>query len=325
MNHSPLTKLIDSFVDYLVAEKGYASNTCRAYTRDLKDFLGYFVSNRDAVTGTVKADGGEEATAVADSSGNGDIEKVSAIIIRSYLGFLHKQQITKTSISRKISAIRSFFKYLEKHGVITENPSINVIAPKVEQSIPTYLTVDEVFHLLDSIETKTLGGKRNRAIFELLYSTGMRVSELVGLDVEDVDFDRRVVRVRGKGSVERIVPFGEKSLFRIREYRENLQGNMHKAPDIWKGPLFLNKNRGRLTDRSVARILNDVARKANLTMPISPHDLRHTFATHMLDAGLDLRMVQEMLGHKSLSTTQRYTHVSIDRLMVAYDSAHPRK
>lgn len=325
MNHGALAKLVDSFVDYLVAEKGYSGNTCRAYTRDLKDFLNYFVENRMLVTGSAGDVSGVETRGGPDLSLHGDIEKISALVIRSYLGFLHKQRVTKTTISRKISAIRSFFNYLEKHGVVSENPSLNVIAPKIEQSIPTYLTVDEVFHLLDSIETKTLAGKRNSAIFEFLYSTGMRVSELVNLDVENVDFDKRVVRVTGKGSVERIIPFGEKALLAIRDYRENLQGDMHSLPGSWKGPLFLNKSKGRLTDRSVARILVEIARKASLTMSISPHDLRHTFATHMLDAGLDLRMVQEMLGHKNLSTTQKYTHVSIDRLMVAYDSAHPRK
>ncbi len=325
MNSLALTKLIDSFVDYLAAEKGYSDNTCRAYARDLHDFLNYFTTNRAIVMRSPNGGSELKGSRKDKSPETDDIEKVSALVIRSYLGFLHKQQIKKTSISRKISSIRSFFKYLEKHGVVKENPALNVISPKLEKPIPTYLTVDEVFHLLDSIETKTLAGKRNRAIFELLYSTGIRVSELVGLDVEDVDFERRIVRVRGKGAIERIIPFGEKSRLAICLYRENLQGNRHQAPDIWKGPLFLNKNGGRLTDRSVARILNDTAVKASLTMPISPHDLRHTFATHMLDAGLDLRMVQEMLGHKSLSTTQKYTHVSIDRLMAAYDSAHPRK
>lgn len=321
MNSFALMQLVDSFVDDLAAEKGYSGNTCRAYARDLKDFLRFFAASRETVTHLKEVHGEGES----GEDEPGDLESISALVIRSYLGFLHKQQIRKTSISRKISAIRSFFRYLEKHGVIRENPALNVSAPKTDKLVPTYLTVDEVFHLLDSIATDTPAGKRNRAIFELLYSTGIRVSELVGLDVENIDFDRRILRVTGKGSVERIVPFGEKALFAIREYRGTLQGNRQKAPDIWKGPLFLNKNGGRLTDRSVARILNETAVKAHMTMPVSPHDLRHTFATHMLDAGTDLRMVQEMLGHKSLSTTQKYTHVSIDRLMAAYDSAHPRK
>ncbi len=320
MNSNALAKLVDSFVDDLAAEKGYSENTCRAYARDLNDFLGFFVANRELV---MRPSAGKNEESRPDKSGN--IEEVSTLAIRSYLGFLHKQQIKKTSISRKISAIRSFFRYLEKHGVVRGNPAVNVAVPKADKSIPTYLTVDEVFHLIESVPTNTLLGKRNRAIFEMLYSTGIRVSELVGLDVEDVDFEGRMVRVKGKGKVERIVPFGAKTLAAVMGYRENLQGNRHMAPDIWRGSLFLNKNGGRLTDRSVARIISDAALKANIGMPVSPHDLRHTFATHMLDAGLDLRMVQEMLGHRSLSTTQKYTHVSMDRLMQAYDGAHPRK
>lgn len=182
-----------------------------------------------------------------------------------------------------------------------------------------------MFRLIESVKDDTLSGKRNRAILETLYSTGIRVSELVGLDVEDIDFEARVVRVLGKGSIERIVPIGRKAVKAVRTYREALYGNSARTPDIWKGPLFLNKNGGRLTERSVARLLEQAARAAGLTVPVSPHDLRHTFATHLLDAGLDLRMVQELLGHKNLSTTQKYTHVSIDRLMAAYDGAHPRK
>lgn len=316
MNADGLNQLIDSFVEYLAAEKGYSDNTCRAYSRDLRDFLSYFMANRPLVAGS---DDG------AQSVEGAGIEQISALIIRNYLGFLHQQRNKKTSIARKISTIRSFFKYLEKHGVVRENPATSVLTPKQEKPVPAYLTVDDVFRLLDSIKTDTLAGKRNRAMLETLYSTGIRVSELVSLDVEAVDFDGRVIRVTGKGSVERIVPIGRKALDAIRDYRQNLEGNRKAAPDIWRGPLFLNKNGGRLTDRSVARILDQTARAAGLTMPVSPHDLRHTFATHMLDAGLDLRLVQELLGHRQLSTTQKYTHVSIDRLMAAYDNAHPRK
>ncbi|MGM0453800.1 MAG: site-specific tyrosine recombinase/integron integrase [Thermodesulfobacteriota bacterium] len=325
MNAYALNQLIESFVDYLAAEKGYSDNTCRAYARDLRDFLSYFTANRQLVAaGEGALNSSENADAESDQDAGG-IEQVSALIVRNYLGLLHKQRNKKTSIARKVSAIRSFFKYLEKHGVVRENPAASVLTPKQEKPVPAYLTVDDVFRLLDSIRTDTLAGKRNRAILETLYSTGIRVSELVGLDVEALDFDGRVVRVAGKGNVERIVPIGRKALDAIRDYRQNLQGNAQKAPDVWKGPLFLNKNGGRLTDRSVARILDTTAKAAGLTVPVSPHDLRHTFATHMLDAGLDLRLVQELLGHRQLSTTQKYTHVSIDRLMAAYDNAHPRK
>ena len=316
MNAHAITQMIDSFVDYLVAEKGYSPNTCRAYSRDLKDFLSYFVANRSLVN-IVDDDPADISAA--------DVEHVSALMIRSYLGFLHKQKNKKTSIARKLSSIRTFFNYLERHGVISENPAAAVLTPKQEQPVPNYLTVDDVFRLIDSVSTDTLAGKRNRAILETMYSTGIRVSELVGLNAENIDFDTRTIRVMGKGSVERVAPIGKKAVAAIRSYRNDLQGQKKAPANIWKGPAFLNLNGGRLTERSVARMLDDAAKAAGLTMPVSPHDLRHTFATHLLDAGLDLRVVQELLGHKQLSTTQKYTHVSIERLMSAYDSAHPRR
>jgi len=183
--------------------------------------------------------------------------------------------------------------------------------------------VDDMFRLLDSIKTDDISGKRNRAMFETLYSTGIRVSELVGLSLPDVDFSGKVIRVTGKGNKERIVPIGQAALTAIKDYRESL--HQMKVAVNQRGALFLNKNKGRLTVRSVARILENAAQEAGLAVPVAPHDLRHSFATHMLDAGLDLRMVQELLGHKQLSTTQKYTHVSIDKLMAAYDQAHPRR
>jgi len=316
MNSTSLKQLLDTFVDFLSTEKGYSENTCRAYTNDLEDFIAYFSANR-ALAVTYEDD--EEKNIDVQ-----DVAAVSGLIIRSYLGFLHKQNIKKSSVARKLSAIRSFLKFLERHGVISENPSTSVITPKQDKPIPRYLTVDVMFRLLDSIKTDNLTGKRNRAMLEAMYSTGIRVSELVGLNVEDVDFSGKVIRVTGKGNVERIVPIGQKSLALIQDYRKSL--HLQKSVSVnHNGALFLNKNKGRLTARSVARILDKSSREAGLAIPVSPHDFRHSFATHMLDAGLDLRVVQELLGHKQLSTTQKYTHVSIDRLMAAYDSAHPRK
>lgn len=303
-------------MDFLSTEKGYSENTCRAYTNDLEDFIAYFLSNR-ALTVTYEDDG-EKAIDISD------VASVSGLMIRSYLGFLHKQNIKKSSVARKLSSIRSFLKFLERHGVITENPATSVLTPKQDKPIPKYLTVDDMFRLLDSIKTDTLIGKRNRALLETMYSTGIRVSELVGLNVADIDFSGKTIRVTGKGNVERIVPIGQKSLDFIRDYRKSL--HLQKAvSEEQNKALFLNKNRGRLTARSVARMLDKSSREAGLAVPVAPHDLRHSYATHMLDAGLDLRVVQELLGHKQLSTTQKYTHVSIDRLMAAYDSAHPRK
>ena len=220
--------------------------------------------------------------------------------------------------------LRSFFRHLVRHRLITEDPTAAIMTPKHSRRMPSYLSVDDMFRLLDQTADDTVLGLRNRALFETLYGSGIRVSELTGLNLFDVDFSSGCLRVSGKGDRERIVPVGEKALNRIQTYRDRLFAHTGIGLAV-DGPLFLNKNKGRLSSRSVARILEALIRKCSLAVPISPHGIRHSFATHMLDAGADLRTVQELLGHKSLSTTQKYTHVSIDRLMAAYDSAHPRR
>lgn len=249
---------------------------------------------------------------------------MQSLHIRGYLGYLHRKKNRKSTIARKLSAVRSFFKYNVKRGLVEDNPSDSILTPKQEKSIPAYLSVDDMFRLLDSITTNRILDLRNRAIFEVLYSCGIRVSELVGMKTTDVDFGRETIRVLGKGNRERIVPIGQKAMIAIQAYRSKLQKQWGISL-THDGPLFLNKNKGRLSARSVARILERLLLACGLRTPVSPHTLRHTFATHMLDAGADLRLVQEFLGHKSLSTTQKYTHVSIDRLMETYDRAHPRK
>ena len=306
MKAIPVEKMIGTFIDALATEKGFSDNTCRSYRNDLKQFLQYLEANRrrrseDPVT----------------------VDRVDAITVRGYLGHLHKRN-KRTTIARKLSALRSFFHFLVKRGVTMENPVESILTPKQEKSIPAYLSVDEMFRLLDSIQSHKLLDLRNRAIFETLYSCGIRVSELVGLNTGDLDARQSMIRVFGKGAKERIVPIGNNALRAIDNYRQILENDCGIAQDI-NGPLFLNKNKGRLSARSVARILDKLVRACGLLTPVSPHTLRHSFATHMLDAGADLRIVQELLGHKSLSTTQKYTHVSIDRLMETYDKAHPRK
>ena len=306
MKAIPVEKLIGTFIDALATEKGFSENTCRSYRKDLEQFLQYLKENRPR-------------------RGNAPvvIDHVDGITIRGYLGFLHKRN-KKTTIARKLSALRSFFHFLNKRGVTAENPAESILTPKQEKNIPSYLSVDEMFGLLDSIQTDGLLDLRNRAIFETLYSCGIRVSELVGLDTGDVDSRQSLVRVFGKGAKERIVPIGNNALRAINNYQQVVAREWGISADV-NGPLFLNKNKGRLSARSVARILDKLVRACGVLTPVSPHTLRHTFATHMLDAGADLRVVQEFLGHKSLSTTQKYTHVSIDRLMETYDKAHPRK
>ena len=311
MTSPPMTNLIRAFIESLAVEKGYAENTCRGYRNDLGGFVEYLTQNHL---------GGNRRLPTGDSV---KIDGVTPIMIRGYLGWLHRKN-KKTTIARKLSAVRSFFRFLVKRGVIDDNPADSILTPKQDKTIPEYLPVDEMFRLLDSIQTGSVLGMRNRAIFETLYSCGIRVSELVGMNRFDVDFAGSVIRVLGKGSKERIVPIGRKALAAIQLYREQLK-NQWGIPADHNGALFLNKNKGRLTARSVARIMDNLVRACGLLKPVSPHTMRHTFATHMLDAGADLRIVQELLGHKSLSTTQKYTHVSIDRLMQTYDRAHPRK
>ncbi len=303
-----LNHLIESFIESISLERGYSPNTCRAYMHDLKEFESFIHKS-----GFLAKNDPDEFY----------IEMIDGLMIRGYLAFL-AQKNKKVTIARKLSASRSFFMYLVKKGTIECSPFDAVLTPKQEKTIPVYLPVDDIFRLLDSIKTRNLLGLRNLAIFETLYSTGIRVSELTGMNVFDVDFSQRTIRVLGKGEKERIVPVGKKALDAIRAYRNRL-GKEAGVKSGENEPVFLNKNKGRLTTRSIARILDKIAKECGILIPISPHALRHTFATHMLDAGADLRVVQELLGHKSLSTTQKYTHVSIDRLMETYDKAHPRR
>lgn len=317
MNAFPFDRFIENFVESLRVEKGYSENTCRAYTHDLKEFA--VGVTKDSETKRGEKEKGTELP---------DIRSMDVHEIRRYLAWLHAKN-NKATIARKLSALRSFFRYLAKHGHIVHNPAVAVQTPKQGKPIPHYLPVDDMFRLLDNIRTDTLLGLRNRAMFETLYSTGIRVSELAGLDVSGVDLSNGLIRVLGKGNKERIVPVGRKAVKAIENYRRSLETEVKdgkkKKITYENKALFLNKNFRRLTSRSIARILNKIAGDCGFSMPISPHDLRHTFATHMLDSGADLRVVQELLGHKSLSTTQRYTHVSMDRLMETYDKAHPRR
>ena len=299
-----LQRWIDIFIRALTAEKGFSPNTCRAYRRDLEQFQTFLDEEMDW------------------SHRDLDPVALDGLVIRAYLGHLHKN-LKKTTIARKLSALRSFFSFLVKKGFIETNPAEFVQTPKRRQSVPNYLPIDEAFRLLDSITGDSILALRNRALLETLYSTGIRVSELVGMDRDAVDFEKGFIRVLGKGNKERMVPVGKKAMRCIRQYLEKRQGSGKKEQD--GDALFLNRYGARLGVRSVARFIEQVNRRLGVTRPVSPHGLRHTFATHLLDAGADLRIVQELLGHASLSTTQRYTHVSIDHLMEVYDKAHPRK
>jgi integrase/recombinase XerC len=306
-----LIQSIDGFLQSLAAEKGYSAHTLRAYRSDLEEFAGYLAGDPESAGGDVLRQSDLRA------------EAVQAMQIRGYLGYLHGRN-QKSTMARKLAAVRSFFRYLVKYRLIDGNPTETIRTPKHGKPLPVFLSVDDMFRLLDQFLPGDLFGLRDRAILESLYSSGVRVSELAGLDVDHVDLQNGLLKVLGKGRKERIVPIGAKATGAIRAYREALA--LHTGDPLpAAGALFLNKNLGRLTTRSIARVVDKFARACGLAVPLSPHGLRHSFATHMLDAGADLRAVQELLGHSSLSTTQRYTHVSIDRLMAVYDKAHPRR
>jgi integrase/recombinase XerC len=301
--------LTDKFIAYLGDQKRYSQHTIRNYEIDLRQFSEFLFS---------------KGILQDDRNSGIDIGAINAQVIRGYIGSLFGR-FRRTTIARKLSAVRSFFLFLERKGLSKGNPAADVSTPKVEKYIPSYLTVDDVFRLLEIPERKKPLGLRDLAILEVLYSCGFRVSELEGLTISSIDFDERLVRVIGKGDKERLVPIGKQALRAIRNYLEATQFlRQRNEKDSIDGPLFINVRGGPLSGRSIGRIIKRCARKSGLMSEISPHSMRHTFATHLLEGGADLRSVQELLGHESLSTTQKYTHVNLDRLMEVYDKAHPR-
>jgi integrase/recombinase XerC len=304
-----LAELIDSFIDYLRSQKGYSDHTVKNYQVDLDHFL-KFLANREESAGKKE---------IAP-----ELESIDFLVIREYLGRLYGRY-KRTTIARKLSAIRSFFYFLERKGLVQGNPAADISSPKQGRYIPTHLPVDEMFRLLEGPDRAKPLGLRDLAILEVLNSCGIRVSELSGLNLSGIDSDQRLVKVVGKGNKERIVPIGRKALRAIQDYVEATLPLRKKAVrDPQDEPLFINFRGGRLTTRSIGRIVKKYASQCGLMGEITPHSLRHTFATHLLDGGADLRSVQELLGHVSLSTTQKYTHVSLEKLMEVYDKAHPR-
>ena len=312
MSISNLHALMDRYSTFLRVEKNVSEHTLRNYVSDLWQFFAFLE----------KPPGQSEQRSV--EAGAIDHHRIQGFL--SWLYRAHK----KSSIGRKLSALKSFFRFLLREGLIVHDPTLHLGSPKQEHSLPTHLTVDDMFRLLEAPPSDTPAGVRDRAILEVLYSCGIRVSELVGLNWEDIESILEVVRVRGKGNKERIVPIGRKALDALTLYRMQIpllvtrkNNNAAVLSSSSAAPVFLNNRGGRLTVRSIARIVNGYARACGIALPTSPHALRHSFATHLLEAGADLRAIQELLGHSSLSTTQRYTHVNLDRLMQVYDKAHP--
>jgi len=287
-------RYVYKFINYLQIEKNASGHTVTNYKIDLREF--------------------------SESIKDKPIEQITHLDVRLFLARMKERNFARRSVARKMACLRSFFKFLYREGYIKANPSVSLSTPKIEKKLPLFLSVDDAVKLLESPDPSDDTGLRDRAILETLYSTGIRVGELVGLNKEDIDFISGVLKVRGKGKKERLVPIGDKALRTIRAYFERIG-----VSDInEKKPVFINKSKRRVSDRAVRRIVHKYIHKTSLNENISPHSLRHSFATHMLDRGADLRSVQELLGHANLSTTQIYTHVTTERLRSIYDKAHPR-
>jgi integrase/recombinase XerD len=290
---------ISSFLTHVKVEKGLSSNTVSAYRRDLVKFSG-FAQKRSL-----------------------SLEAVSRDDLVDFLAGLYRQKLESRTVARHLVTLRNFFRFVQIHGLISEDPSVNLESPKIRRSLPGYLRLEEVERLLAQANTKTAPGLRDCAMLEVLYSTGLRVSELIGLRVTDLDTKVGCVRCIGKGDKERIVPVGRKALAMVEKYlrdsRPQLLGKVPGSPT-----LFVNRRGGPLSRVGVWKILSAYGRRAGLRLPLTPHMLRHSFATHLLERGADLRSVQLMLGHADISTTQIYTHVVEERLKQIYKAHHPR-
>lgn len=298
-----LETLIEEYARFLDLERGYSRHTQLAYVRDVRQFFRFLT---------------EEIHEGKDVSGS-HLREVDITVLRYYLAYIYRNRTAKASIVRKIAALRSFFSFLLKRGLIKTNPAEGLQGPRLEKGIPAFLSVDEMFNLLGAIFEKEKTGTRDRAILEVLYSSGIRLRELTGLNLEDVDLVEGVMKIRGKGKKERLVPLGSPALEALEKYLTETGRKGEKGG----GAVFLGSNGRRINPRTVEKVVDKYARLCGVKK-ISPHVFRHSFATHLLGMGADLRVIQELLGHESLSTTQRYTTVDIARLMEIYDKAHPR-
>jgi integrase/recombinase XerC len=290
---------VSEFIEHLRVQRRLSEHTLKGYQTDLCQLVGFMDDRQNDLLDADQSD------------------------LRAFLAFRHRE-ISARSMCRKLAAIRGFYRFAKRRGWLEDSPAERIRSSEDPRRLPIFLDRDEIAGLLASLDTKTDLGLRDKALLELLYATGMRVSELVGTDVEDADLKSRTVRVMGKGGKERLIPFGRQAKLDIARYlsaRERLLARSKKAPTK---ALFLNRLGGRLSARSVRRLLDKAILKAGILLDISPHVLRHTFATHLLQAGADLRAIQELLGHTSLSVTQGYTHVEMQQLLEVYDRAHPR-
>jgi len=301
-----MENLIEQFLEHLRYERNVSAHTLRNYSSDLEQFLQFLT-----------ADNKRKAP---------EISEIDHLTIREWLASLHTAHRTKSSIARKLAALRTFFQFLVREGLLELNPAKLVATPKLEKKLPKHLSIEEAVRFIESPDPETDLGKRDRAMLELMYATGVRVAELTTLNLADVDFRNQLARVTGKRRKQRIVPFGDPASAAIQCYLEVRDKFLLNAPISKRDEeaLFLNYQGTRITTRSVGRMVEKYIRICAGMHNISPHALRHSFATHLLDSGADLRDIQELLGHARLSTTQVYTHVSMEKLIEVYDKAHPK-
>ncbi len=305
-----LKEYLEQFLQHLKYERNVSIHTLRNYTSDLEQFHQHIAPQ--------KPGGKREEISV---------KEIDHITIREWMSELHTGERKKTSIARKLASLRTFFQFLVREGVLEMNPAKLVATPRIERKLPTHLSIEDAFRFIETPDLGTDLGKRDRAILEFIYATGVRVGELVSLNLRDIDFKEKLVRVTGKRKKQRILPFGEPArqslMYYINEARPVFLNNSPPAERDEK-VVFLNYQGTRLTTRSVGRMVDKYIKLCADIKDISPHSLRHSFATHLLDQGADLRDIQELLGHARLSTTQIYTHVSMEKLIEVYDKAHPK-
>jgi len=330
--------LIDEFLNYLQFERHFSPHTVKCYAADMHQFSAFVADDLKAATSRqtftktgptvrfkvpVEAEPTNANTAVLVHTKTKNLLLANTDRIKQFLAFLGTQSYSKSTIARKLATLRSFYKFCMRRSLINEYPLATIRTPKQEKRLPKFLTVEQINKLLSTPDDSTLLGARDRAMLEVTYSTGMRVSELVGLNLDDIDFVGQAVRICGKGKKQRISPIGATALVSVKKYLEIKQAHP-RSNQFDAKCLFINKHGKRLSTRSVRRKLDKYLSECGLDPSVSPHTLRHSFATHMLENGADLRSIQELLGHQSLSTTQVYTHLTAKRLKVAYDQSHPR-
>ncbi|HHV71206.1 MAG TPA: tyrosine recombinase XerC [Clostridia bacterium] len=299
-----MNNLLTEFYAYLKLEKNVSDHTLTAYKVDLAQFSDFIKKQKQKE--------------ITDLSG---LSVVKHLDVRGFLAFLQSEGYSRSSIARKLAAVRSFFRYMCREGYLQDNPAAHIATPKQQKKLPEFLYLEEAKMLVEAPDQTTILGCRDRAILELFYAAGLRIGELAGLDLGDLDFTVGYVKVLGKGSRERIVPIGRQALNALEKYLNYARPQLIK--DNTKA-IFLNKNGTRLSIRSIRRIVDKYIKQVSLERKITPHSIRHSFATHLLNAGADLRTVQELLGHVNISTTQIYTHVTKEKMKFVYDQTHPR-